>query len=252
METSLTEDRLSRISTIWSKVLKANRGGVEGDADALEEMIHRYHGAVYRYFLGAVRNDDTADELFQEFALRFARGGFRNANPGKGRFRDFLRTVLINLIHDYGRAKKRRMDSLSPDGPEPADSSDDLALEDSFVVSWREELLDRAWRRLAELEAHEGQPYHTVLQFRAANPEARSGEIATAMTEQLQPANPFTDVGIRKLLQRAREQFADGLIEEVGSSLSTTDLSRIEGELIDLDLLAYCKSALERRRTSPS
>lgn len=252
METSLTEDRLSRISTIWSMVLKANRGGVEGDADALEEMIHRYHGAVYRYFLGAVRNNDTADELFQEFALRFARGGFRNANPGKGRFRDFLRTVLINLIHDHGRAKKRQMGALSPDSPEPADSSDSIDLEDSFMLSWQEELLDRAWRRLAELEAREGQPYHTILQFRAANPEARSGEIASAMTEQLQPATPFTDVGIRKLLQRAREQFADGLIDEVGSSLSTTDLSRIEEELIDLDLLAYCRSALDKRRIAAS
>lgn len=250
METSLSEDRLSRISTIWSMVLKANRGGVEGDGVALEEMIHRYHGAVYRYFLGAVRDTDTADELFQEFALRFARGGFRNADPGKGRFRDFLRTVLINLIHDFGRAKKRRMDSLSPESPEPTDdSSDGINLEDSFVLSWREELLDRAWRRLAELEAHEGQPYHTILQFRAANPEARSGEIAAAMTEQLQPANPFTDVGIRKLLQRAREQFADGLIEEIGLSLSSADLNRIEEELIDLDLLAYCRSALERRRS---
>lgn len=250
METSLTEDRLSRISTIWSMVLKANRGGVEGDADALEEMIHRYHGAVYRYFLGAVRNNDTADELFQEFALRFARGGFRNADPGKGRFRDFLRTVLINLIHDHGRAKLRRMESISPESPEPADSSDDLSLEDSFTVSWREELLDRAWKRLAELEAQEGQPYHTVLRYRAENPEGRSSEIAVAMTEQLQPARPFTDVGIRKLLQRAREQFADGLIEEVGSSLSSADLARIEEELIDLDLLAYCRSALDRRRSS--
>lgn len=249
METSLSEDRLSRISTIWSVVLKANRGGVDGDADALEEMIHRYHGAIYRYFLGAVRDADTADELFQEFALRFARGGFRNADPGKGRFRDFLRTVLINLIHDYGRMKKRRMESLSTDQAESAvDLSHGINLEDSFVASWRDEILDRAWRRLAELEAREGQPYHTILRYRSENPEARSGEIALAMTEQLQPANPFSEVGIRKLLQRAREQFSDGLIEEIGLSVSSTDLSKIEAELIDLELLAYCKSAIDRRR----
>ena len=253
METSFSEDRLSRISTIWSMVLKANQGGVAGDADALEEMIHRYHGAVYRYFLGAVRNNDTADELFQEFALRFARGGFRNADPGKGRFRDFLRTVLINLIHDYGRAKKRQMDALSPDSPDPADSSDGVSLEDSFVMSWREELLDRAWRRLAELEAREGQPYHTILRYRSEHPDARSGEIATAMTEHLQPATPFTDVGIRKLLQRSREQFSDFLLDEVASSLrmtEQTDLSRLEEELIDLELLAYCRSSLDRRKNA--
>lgn len=248
METSVTEDRLSRISTIWAVVLEANRGGVEGGTGAVELMIHRYHGAVYRYLLAAVRDSDAADELFQEFALRFSRGGFRNADPGKGRFRDFLRTVLINLIHDHGRAKKRRMDSLSPDNPEPAHQSEELSLEDSFVMSWREELLDRAWRRLADFEAQAGQPYHTVLRYRSENPEARSGEIAAFLTEHLQPSQPFTDVGIRKLLQRGREQFADGLIEEVSSSLSSTDITRIEEELIDLDLLAYCRSALERRR----
>lgn len=244
-------DRLSRITTIWTMVLKSNRGAEGTDHDALEALIHRYHGAVYRYLLGATRNEDVADELFQEFALRFARGGFRNADPGKGRFRDFLRTVLINLIHDHQRARLRRMAEMNENSPEPAaETLDELNLDDSFVANWRDELLDRAWKQLADLEERDGQPHHTVLQFRAANPGLSSSDMAAQLTAQLQPTTPFTDVGIRKLLQRARENFADFLLDEISVSVESTDPARLEEELIDLELLAYCRSALERRRAS--
>jgi hypothetical protein len=47
-----------------------------------------YHRAVHRYLLGALRDEDAAEELFQEFALRFVRGDFRWADRGRGRFRD--------------------------------------------------------------------------------------------------------------------------------------------------------------------
>ena len=51
----------------------------------------------------------------------------------------------------------------------------------------------------------------------------------------------------RVILHRAREQFADLLVDEVQQSLDTTDVGRIREELTDLNLLAYCKPALERR-----
>ena len=51
---------------------------------------------------------------------------------------------------------------------------------------------------------------------------------------------------VRKLLHRARKLFADLLVEEVARSLGTPDAEPLEQELMDLDLLEYCRSALER------
>jgi hypothetical protein len=53
---------------------------------------------------------------------------------------------------------------------------------------------------------------------------------------------------VRKTLQRARDKFADLLVEEVARSLQTTEKEALQGELKALELLKYCGSALERRR----
>jgi RNA polymerase sigma-70 factor (ECF subfamily) len=71
--------RLSRITTRWLDLRDAH----EGMPQAMRALLERYRGAVYSYLFGAVHTPDTADELFQEFALRFLRGDFRAA---KGTF----------------------------------------------------------------------------------------------------------------------------------------------------------------------
>ena len=80
MDQSL-DDRLSRISTMWTLVLQAHGGPADAATTAQRLLMQRYCGSVYRYLLGAVRDEDAAMELFQEFALRFARGDFRRADP---------------------------------------------------------------------------------------------------------------------------------------------------------------------------
>src|SRR5262245_63341462 len=82
-----TESRLSRIETTWTLVFQAHQGQ-EPDALARQRLLLRYRGAIYRYLLGALRDPDAAEELAQEFAVRFLQGGFRRADPQQGRFRD--------------------------------------------------------------------------------------------------------------------------------------------------------------------
>src|SRR4051812_1666571 len=98
--------RLNNISTVWSLVLQAHQGPPDATAVARQALVERYLGAVYRYLLGAVRNPDTADELCQEFCLRFVRGDFRNADPARGRFRDLIKTALINLVINHQKRKR--------------------------------------------------------------------------------------------------------------------------------------------------
>jgi hypothetical protein len=50
------------------------------------------------------------------------------------------------------------------------------------------------------------------------------------------------------LLHRARDAFAEMLLDEVMDSLEVASLDDAEEELIELELLEYCRPALDRRR----
>lgn len=240
MERAALNQHLSRISTQWSVVFEAHRA-VAGKATAAQhQLLERYSGAVFRYLLGAVRDPDVAHDLCQEFALRLVRGDFRRADPERGRFRDYLKTSLRCLVTDHYRSRQHWPQPLSPDTPEAAapdlNSGDDAA----FLVSWREALLDRTWAALAAANPS----YHAVLLGRVDQPELSSAQQAEQLTSQLGKA--VTAAWVRKTLQRAHEKYADLLIEEVAQSLSNREAGALRRELQELDLLRYCRSALER------
>lgn len=242
-------DRLSQINTPWTMVRRAHQGESSAVTEAQQALLQRYGGAVYRYLLGALRDPDAADELNQDFALRFLRGDFHRADPQRGRFRDFVKTAMLNLIVDYQRKQKRRPMPLPEDTAEPPESADQLAdLDRQFQESWRDELLTRCWEALARVERQTGQPFHTVLRFRAKHPELRSQEMAQRLGERL--GRPMTAAAARQTLHRAREKFADFLIEEVLHSLDAPTADDLHSELVDLGLLEYCRPALERRESS--
>jgi RNA polymerase sigma-70 factor (ECF subfamily) len=240
--------RLSRITTCWTLVAKAHRGPQPLVTSAQQALLQRYCGAIYRYLLGALHDADAADEVAQEFAYCFVRGDFKNADPGRGRFRDFVKTVLFHLIVNYQRQrqKRARVAPLTADAPEPADSgSDPAAADHAFLERWREELLDRTWEGLEEQEKQSGQPFYTVLRFRTEHADLTSERMAEELSGKL--GKSVTAAGVRQTLHRAREKFADLLLDEVARSLETTETERIEQELVDLGLLSYCRPALERR-----
>jgi RNA polymerase sigma-70 factor (ECF subfamily) len=239
-------NRLSSIRTHWTVLFQAHQQ--EGDARtaARQQLLLRYYGAVYRYLLGTVRDLAVAEELTQEFALRFLRGDFHRADPERGRFRDFVKTALRHLAHDYWHKKGKAPAPLQPAHAEALAAEDDpAAIDQPFLDRWREELLNRTWEALAEVERGTGQAYHTVLRWKTEQPQLRSAQLGVRLSERL--GKPFTETAMRKLLQRARQQFADLLVTEVSRSLETSEPEQLEEELLALDLLAYCQPALGRR-----
>src|SRR5262245_18940017 len=102
------DQRLSQSTTLWTVVRCAHHGPAGEVPEAQARLMERYGGAVHRYLRGALRDPDAADELFQDFCLRFLRGDFRNAVPEKGRFRSLLKTALYHLIVDYQRRQRKR------------------------------------------------------------------------------------------------------------------------------------------------
>ena len=241
-----SDTRLNQIATLWSVVRLAH--GETGDAarEARRALYERYDGAIRRYLLGALRDADAADELAQEFAYRFLHGDLRGADRERGRFRDFVKGVLFHLIARHHRQRKRLPHSLPPDHPEPAVEPEvSSEQEDAFRASWRAELLARSWAALEAQEKETGQPFYTVLRYRADNPTAPSAKMAEDLGARLGRA--LTAAGVRKTLERARDRFAELLLEEIVHTLGAPTAEQLEEELIELNLLEHCRAALDRR-----
>jgi hypothetical protein len=241
--------RLSRISTLWSLVSQAHHDVGDEVGAAQRRLLELYGGAIRRYLIGALRDPDAAEDLFQEFAYRFLHGDLRRVDPQRGRFRDYVKGVLFHLVADYHKKRQRLPRQLTPDHPDPAVLCEPNAEQDqAFLASWRDELLSRTWTALAAADQAGGQGFHAVLRFRADHPDLRSHEMAEQLGAIL--GKPLTAAGVRKTLERARDRFADLLLDEIAQALANPTLGQLEEELIDLNLLEHCRPALERRRES--
>jgi DNA-directed RNA polymerase specialized sigma24 family protein len=235
--------RLDRISTSWTLLAQAHQGTADAASAARRLLLERYGGAVRRFLGALLRDDEAADDLTQEFGLALIEGKLATATPDRGRFRDYVKATAVHLVHRY-RQKQKRRPQLTPAGPQPAvlsASETDL----SFVQSWRDELLARTWEALAQ--AHP--TYFTVLHFRAAHPDLAAEQLAGALGPQL--GKKMTVEGVRQALCRARALFADLLIAELTQSLKEPTPEEIEQELGELNLLGYCRPALERKEKRP-
>ena len=209
--------RTYRPSGTWSSRPGAARRS--RSAWRCRRLMCRYAGAVHRYLLKALKDPDAAEELDQEFAVRFLRGDFRHGDPSRGRFRDYVKRAVQNLMKDYYR--RRRRDGAAPIVPgvdEPSALDEGLAQFDrQFLQSWRNDLLDRAWDSLDELERTTGQPHYTILRLRVDEPGLTSNGLGgPALRDARAPDHP------RRLPPGAaarRREFAPRLIAEVRASL---------------------------------
>lgn len=241
MRTPDWEQRLSRISTQWTLLIKAHERENTAAAER-GQLLEHYAGAIYRYLLGALGDPDAAEDLAQEFALRFLRGDFHRARPERGRFRNYLKTALVNLVNDHHRQRQAAPVALPADTPDRDEAAPDSEVD--FAAAWRAELLEQTWKRLADVNP----TFHATLLLRVQNPDMPSPEMAAALALQLN--KPMNAALVRKTIQRAQEKFADLLLEEVQATLDSQLPEEVQAELQELDLVRYCRSAV-RKSTGP-
>ncbi len=227
-------------------VLLANAGS-QAQPDALRDFFLRYQGAVLRYFQTALRDPDIATDLTQDFALRFVRGDFWNVAPDRGRFRDFLRVALANLLRDHRRRQKVRAAGAAfvPGLHDPVDDDSDLA-DPEFDESWRNELLARTWISLEQHQTTTGEPYFTALKLKADRSDDSSAVLAESFNAVRTEVTPISEPAFRKTLQRARDHFGELLLREVAETLAVPTRAELERELIELRLLTYCGDLLPK------
>jgi RNA polymerase sigma factor (sigma-70 family) len=242
MNSDELDQRLSQLATRWSMVIAAHAPDGNKDAKMWTSLLDRYRDPVFRYLLGAVRDFDAAEELAQDFVVRFLRGDFHRATPEKGRFRDYVKRSLVNLVNDYYRDKRRQPGPLPAELAGPEDLHVDLAKTDVILVTHlREELLTRTWDKLREFRAS----YYLTLRMRVEDFELSSRQIADRLkTKMGKSISPDT---VRKTLERSRRKFADLLVDEVAASMDSPTAGDLHRELQELDLLRYCRTSLQRR-----
>jgi len=225
--TEMEEDRLTQISTIWTTISSAHTPGPKSQA-AMEDLVGRYHDAVTRYIYVKVRDKNLADEVLQEFWKKLLEGKLAGADKSKGRFRDYLRTVLHRLIIDHFRTRK-----LQP--LPPGDLLDSARPDEDFDRVWREAVINRVWSRLETYQASTPKNrYASVLQLRRDFPKASIDEIAAKLGEITRAQ--VTPEAFRKNLQRARAKFIELLVQELRETIHPTSTEAVEEEIRDLGL----------------
>src|SRR4051812_18638375 len=184
------DDRLSQIATRWS-LLRQARGGGDAGRGAWGELLLRYHAPVYRYLRALVRDEVEAEELCQEFALRFLRGDFRHANPDRGRFRDYLRVALQHLA---GERLRRRPPPLPLTGDRSDPAPDSPAEAVRFHHLGGAELLGGGGDALAGESAPRGAQFFEVLRRKPSARARPSAALAEELTRR--HGRPVTAAGV--------------------------------------------------------
>ncbi|MBY0233268.1 MAG: hypothetical protein K2W96_28645, partial [Gemmataceae bacterium] len=147
---------------------------------------------------------------------------------------------------DHHREKGHRPPAVAlSDEVQVAAPDENAAAEEAFRESWRQELLARAWRGLEAAQAETGQPYHDIMRLRVDQPEASSTDLARLLGEKVK--KEYTSPGVRQLLHRARERFAELLLDDVRESMEGAPMEQVQEELAELRLLKYCQDAIDKR-----
>ena len=90
---------------------------IKGDQSAIESLITRHRSKVYTYVVLTIKNQQLAEDLFQETFIKVIqslRGGKYKDN---GRFLSWVIRIAHNLIIDHFR-KEKQMNSISNDDTE--------------------------------------------------------------------------------------------------------------------------------------
>jgi len=237
MPNTPNENRLSRITTRWDEIFAAHGDSAESGTvpnQAQQNVLRRYADCVHRYILAATGDHHVAEDLTQDFALRFLRGDYGRARPEKGRFRDYLKTSLRNLITDHFRSQSNKNLKEVYEHLEQNEKHLD-SLEERLMSDWRKQVLNLAWNALKQFEVDKKNFFHTVLEFRAQNPNENSEWLASKLSKKL--GQPVNAEWVRQKLHRARKKFGALLIEQVRTTVASED--ELEQEIAELKLQQY-------------
>jgi RNA polymerase sigma factor (sigma-70 family) len=233
-------DRISRISTQWTLLQQAHQSDATDDAIAARSaVVQRYIGPIYRYLQKVMLDPASAEDVAHDVVLKLMQGQLAGASPDRGRFRDYLKTILLNSARAWHRRSHREM-AESEGWSQLAEEAE----ADAFDHCVRDEVMQAAWKSLEDIERQTQQPFASVLRWRTTVASTSSPELCALLRSVT--GREYSEGNARKVLQRARDQYALLVVEQVRGLLPAANQTRedIEAELTALGLHGTCRSAL--------
>ena len=222
-------------TTRWSIVLEAGGRSSAGSREALASLCRTYWFPLYAWARRQGHSAPDSEDLTQEFFLRLLdRRYLAAADPGRGRFRNFLAASFRHFAaNEYRRAGARKRGGHAPHLPldfgeaerrytlEPRDAATPETL---FERSWALALLEQALGRLrGEFErAGKGPVFARLKVYLTDTADAASYAALAAELET-------TEGAVKVAIHRLRRRYRDLLREEIAHTVG--DPSEIEGEL---------------------
>ncbi len=220
-------------TTRWTLIL-ASRAGTEARRSALEQLLTVYWKPVYLYVRRKGFDIPDAEDAVQGFFARLLERDFLTPlDPGKGRFRGYLKTAvdhyLVNL-HGHATALKRGGDvRFVPLDAVLAERDFAQAPEDpdlAYDREWALGVMERALTRLRKeyVEGRRRGDVQTVVKFFGLEGAPSYAEAAAA--------SGMTVSQFKASLHRARARFRELLRDEVADTVG--DESEAGSEMAEL------------------
>jgi RNA polymerase sigma-70 factor (ECF subfamily) len=90
---------------------------IKGDQSAIESLINRHRSKVYTYILLTIKNQQLAEDLFQETFIKVVQSLRSGKYKDNGKFLSWVIRIAHNLIIDHFR-KEKQMNAISNDDSE--------------------------------------------------------------------------------------------------------------------------------------
>ena len=90
---------------------------IKGDHSAIEVLINRHRSKVYTYIILTIKNQQLAEDLFQETFIKVIQSLKAGKYKDNGKFLSWVIRIAHNLIIDHFR-KEKQMNAISNDDSE--------------------------------------------------------------------------------------------------------------------------------------
>lgn len=155
-------------TTRWSLVAASARPKEVRFRAALDELTRQYRDAIVAFISNYYRcSADEAEDVAQEFIVRWIERGLANVSRDRGRFRSYLRSALRHFVQNWRRDMQTQRRGGPNAGPLWLDELNASGLKDETALS-PEQAFDAAYRR--EL-------FHHALQAMAAEYTAATCDV---------------------------------------------------------------------------
>jgi RNA polymerase sigma factor (sigma-70 family) len=86
---------------------------IKGKESALEVLINRHQSKVYSYIISRIRDEDLANDIFQDVFVKVIQTLKKGKYNEEGKFLPWILRIAHNLVIDHFRRNKR-MPTISP------------------------------------------------------------------------------------------------------------------------------------------